>query len=133
MNKLTRYTTVKLLAIVILPAVCFGNGYNEISRFAMPAMFILAGILLIPVTVVTSAVIYHVSRKISGRKGNFGYVFFFSVLSGELGLIISYFIEAATSHSGYTGYHYLLYPWLIGGLSLAGAITAFILSGNKSK
>ncbi len=120
----SRHATSGAAAAALLLFSCgelLANGYNRISELAVPALFILFGLAYGVIALVPAALVrYAVKIAARSKSPEFIRSYIGALIGGEIGTALSFVIERM-SGPGWNSYHYTLYPYLVFGLSLAGA------------
>lgn len=106
----------------------YANGYNRINEFFMP-VFIIMGVLIYGAVAVIPAAVLYIPLRAAGRtsKGSFIFLYLGSFAGGEAGIAFSAWFAYTIAGPGWNSYHYTLYPWVIGGLSIFGGAVGYII------
>jgi hypothetical protein len=122
------------LALSLLPCFLHANGYNNINRIAVPALTGLIALLYGVIAPVPALMVLPISR-LAGRGNGPGFapLYLGSFAGGEAGIGICLYLRSILNIPGtWNSYHYTLYPWVVLGMSLAGAFLALII-GRRTR
>ncbi len=129
-----RIITSMAAAAVMTPAArCYANGYNKISHIAIPLLVIIFALLYGIIAPFPALAVYLIAR-LAGKRPRFSPLYLGSFLGGEAGILACVALaKILAADGGWNSYHYTLYPWVILGLSLAGASIGLFLDRRPGK
>lgn len=121
-------------AAVIAPAAhCYANGYNRLHHIAIPLLVIIFALLYGIIAPLPALAVYLIAR-LAGKPPRFSPLYLGSFLGGEAGILACVALaKLLPGDGGWNSYHYTLYPWVILGLSLAGASVGLFLDRRSGK
>lgn len=124
---------ILVTAMIAPAAVCYANGYNRIQHIAIPLLIIIFALLYGIIAPVPALAVYLIAR-FAGKPPRFSPLYLGSFLGGEVGILACVALaKILAGDGGWNSYHYTLYPWVILGLSLAGAAIGLFLDRRSGK
>ena len=122
------------LATFLAPcAHLHANGYNKITHIAIPLLVVILAFFYGVIAPVPALAVYLVARA-AGSPPRFSPLYLGSFFGGEAGILLCVALAKLREGSGgWNSYHYTLYPWVILGLSLAGAAIGLCLDRRPRK